>query len=244
MSQETKGFRLNKYIAHCGVCSRRKAAEHVKNGDIKVNGTVELNPSYMVQAEDKVSFEGKVLELEENKVYLLMNKPKMVITSLSDEKGRKTVLDLLKNKMSERVYPVGRLDYNTTGLLVLTNDGDLAKKLSHPSYEVKKLYHVFLDKPITKADQKKILRGLLLEDGIAEVDTLNPVKDTNDTEVMVELHQGKNRIIRRIFAHLDYRVVKLDRVFYAGLTKKDLPRGRFRHLSEREVLMLKHFSNR
>lgn len=244
MSQETKGFRLNKYIAHCGVCSRRKAAEHVKNGDIKVNGTVELNPSYMVQAEDKVSFEGKVLELEENKVYLLMNKPKMVITSLSDEKGRKTVLDLLKNKISERVYPVGRLDYNTTGLLVLTNDGDLAKKLSHPSYEVKKLYHVFLDKPITKADQKKILRGLLLEDGIAEVDTLNPVKDTNDTEVMVELHQGKNRIIRRIFAHLDYRVVKLDRVFYAGLTKKDLPRGRFRHLSEREVLMLKHFSNR
>lgn len=244
MSQDSKGFRLNKYIAHCGVCSRRKAAEHVKNGDIKVNGRVELNPSYMVQAEDKVSFEGKVLELEENKVYLLMNKPKMVITSLSDEKGRKTVLDLLKNKISERVYPVGRLDYNTTGLLVLTNDGDLAKKLSHPSYEVKKLYHVFLDKPITKADQKKILRGLLLEDGIAEVDTLNPVKDTNDTEVMVELHQGKNRIIRRIFAHLDYRVVKLDRVFYAGLTKKDLPRGRFRHLSEREVLMLKHFSNR
>lgn len=244
MDKESKGFRLNKYIAHCGVCSRRKAAEHVKNGEIKVNGKVELNPSYMVQPEDKVTFEGKVLELEENKVYLLMNKPKMVITSLSDEKGRKTVLDLLKNKISERVYPVGRLDYNTTGLLVLTNDGDLAKKLSHPSYEVKKLYHVFLDKPISKSDQQKILRGLLLEDGIAEVDTLNPVKDTNETEVMVELHQGKNRIIRRIFAHLDYRVVKLDRVFYAGLTKKDLPRGRFRHLSEQEILMLKHFSNR
>lgn len=244
MEQDSIGFRLNKYIAHCGVCSRRKAAEYVKNGEIKVNGHVELNPSYMVQPEDKVSFGEKVLELEAKKVYLLINKPKMVITSLSDEKGRKTVLDLLRNKISERVYPVGRLDYNTTGLLVLTNDGDLAKKLSHPSYEIKKLYHVSLDKPITKIDQKKILRGLFLEDGIAEVDTLHPVKDTRETEVMIELHQGKNRIIRRIFAHLGYRVVKLDRVYYAGLTKKDLPRGRFRHLSEQEVLMLKHFSNR
>lgn len=235
--------RLNKYIAHCGVCSRRKAADLVKAGQILVNGNVELNPSYMVKPEDQVTYQGKVLEVEENKVYLLMNKPKMVITSLADEKGRRTVIDLLRNKIQERVYPVGRLDYNTTGLLVLTNDGALASKLAHPSYEVKKLYHVTLDKPVLETDLEKIKKGLILEDGIALVDEAHFVPQKTD-EVMLEIHQGKNRIVRRIFEHLDYRVIRLDRVFYAGLTKKDLPRGFFRRLTAQEVIMLKHFSKR
>ena len=234
--------RLNKYIAHCGICSRRKAADLVKNGLIKVNGEVELNPSYMVRSEDKVSYQGKMIEREVNKIYILLNKAKKTVSTLSDEKGRRTVIDSLGGKIKERIYPVGRLDYMTTGLLVLTNDGDLATKLAHPSYEVKKLYHVTLDKPISEADAKKVEAGLLLEDGLAEVDSARIIKGRDNLEIMVQLHQGKNRIIRRIFEHIGHEVVRLDRVYYAGLTKKDLPRGWHRHLTEKEIIMLKHFA--
>ncbi len=234
--------RLNKYIAHCGICSRRKAADLVKNGLIKVNGEVELNPSYMVTPEDKVSYQGKVIEREVNRIYILLNKAKKTVSTVSDEKGRRTVIDSLGGKIKERIYPVGRLDYMTTGLLVLTNDGDLATKLAHPSYEVKKLYHVTLDKPISEADAKKVEAGLLLEDGLAEVDSARIIKDKGNLEIMVQLHQGKNRIIRRIFEYIGYEVVRLDRVYYAGLTKKDLPRGWHRHLTEKEIIMLKHFA--
>lgn len=241
MEEERKGTRLNKYIAHCGVCSRRNASDLVKKGLIKVNGNIEENPSYMVKEADEVSYNGKVISLEENKVYILMNKPKKVVTTLSDEKDRRTVIDTLGGKIKERIYPVGRLDYMTTGLLLLTNDGDLASKLAHPSYEVKKLYHVTIDKPINAEDVAKIEKGLLLEDGLAIVDSAKILKDKENMELMIQLHQGKNRIIRRIFEHLEYRVTRLDRVYYAGLTKKDLPRGWHRHLTEKEVIMLKHF---
>lgn len=240
--EEREGIRLNKFIAHSGLCSRRKAADLVKAKKITVNGEIEENPSYMVQPDDKVVHDGKLLKVEENKVYILLNKPKKVVTTLSDEKGRRTVIDLLGGKVKERVYPVGRLDYMTTGLLVLTNDGDLAKKLSHPSHEVRKLYHVGIDKPINAEDVRKIEKGLLLEDGLAEVDSAKIIEGREDKELMIKLHQGKNRIIRRIFEHLGYRVIKLDRVNYAGLTKKDLPRGWNRKLTEQEIIMLKHFN--
>ena len=242
MEEKREGIRLNKFIAHSGLCSRRKAADLVKAGLIKVNGVVEENPSYMVQDEDEVIHDEKILKVEENKVYILMNKPKRVVTTVKDEKDRRTVIDLLGGKVRERVYPVGRLDYMTTGLIVLTNDGDLAKKLSHPSHEVRKLYHVGLDKPINNADITKIEKGLLLEDGLAEVDSAKIIAGRENLEVMIQLHQGKNRIIRRIFEHLGYTVVKLDRVNYAGLTKKDLPRGWNRRLTEKELIMLKHFN--
>lgn len=237
---EESTTRLNKFIAHCGVCSRREAADLVKQGHILVNGKVETNPSYMVQAIDHVSYQGKKLKKAFVKVYLLMNKPKNVITTLNDERGRKTVYDLVKMDIPERVYPVGRLDRNTTGLLLLTNDGDLAQKLSHPSHRIKKLYHVSLDKHLTKRDFEQILAGISLDDGIAEVDSLAYANDKRD-EVGIEIHSGKNRIVRRIFEKLGYEVLKLDRVLFAGLTKKNLPRGRYRHLTDQEVIQLKHF---
>jgi 23S rRNA pseudouridine2605 synthase len=171
-----------------------------------------------------------------------MNKPKGFLTTVSDDRGRKTVMELLKGKVEERIFPVGRLDRATTGLLLLTNDGDLAKTLSHPSHKVKKVYHVVLDKPLAKVDLEKIRNGLELEDGLAPVDGVDYVKDTSKNEVGIELHIGRNRIVRRIFEHLGYEVVRLDRVYYAGLTKKDLPRGFFRDLTEKEVIMLKHFT--
>jgi len=237
---EASTTRLNKFIAHCGVCSRREAADLVKQGHILVNGKVETNPSYMVQSIDQVSYQGKKLKKAFVKVYLLMNKPKNVITTLNDERGRKTVYDLIKMDIPERVYPVGRLDRNTTGLLLLTNDGDLAQKLSHPSHRIKKLYHVSLDKHLTKRDFEQILAGIPLDDGIAEVDSLAYANDKRD-EVGIEIHSGKNRIVRRIFEKLGYEVLKLDRVLFAGLTKKNLPRGRYRHLTDQEVIQLKHF---
>ena len=234
-------MRLNKFIAHAGICARRQAAELVKQGQVKVNGKVELSPAYLVQPGDKVAYKGKTLRLEEKKVYILMNKPKDVITTVSDEKGRKTVLDLLRDKVDERVFPVGRLDRMTTGLLLLTNDGDLAQRLSHPSFKVKKIYYVVLDKILPEPDLERIRKGLKLEDGLAKVDGIAYVGEKKN-EIGIELHIGRNRIIRRIFEHLGYQVVKLDRTYYAGLTKKDLPRGRFRHLTEKEIIMLKHFT--
>lgn len=233
-------MRLNKYIAHCGICARRQAAEYVKDGLVTVNGQVETNPGYLVQPKDQVAFRGQPLRLEEKKVYILMNKPKDVITTASDEKGRKTVLDLIGKKIKERIFPVGRLDRSTTGLLLLTNDGDLAKKLSHPSHKVQKVYHVTLNKPLHADDLERIRKGIELEDGPAQVDSLHYAGERKD-EVEIGLHIGKNRIVRRIFEHLGYEVVKLDRTYYAGLTKKDIGRGHFRHLTEKEVIMLKHF---
>jgi len=234
-------MRLNKYIAHAGVCSRRKAGDLVKAGKIKVNGTVEINPAYEVQENDKVQFGGKVLKVSAKKIYILMNKPKNVVTTTSDEKGRKTVMDIVQKKYTERIYPVGRLDRNTVGLLLITNDGDLAKKLSHPSHKVRKRYHVILDKEVTAEHLKMIKKGLILDDGKAEVDDIDWIIGSDNDEIGIEIHIGKNRIVRRIFEHLGYQVKKLDRVFYAGLTKKDLPRGWFRELKPKEVIMLKHF---
>jgi 23S rRNA pseudouridine2605 synthase len=242
MSTESPdSYRLNKYIAHSGLCSRRQAAEWVKKGLIEVNGVVESNPGTIVGPKDVVKYKGEQLSPETVKVYLLMNKPKDVLTTAKDDRGRKTVLDMLKGKVEQRVYPVGRLDRNTTGLLILTNDGDLAKKLAHPSFEVKKIYHAFLDKEVTDEDLEKLRKGLVLDDGPIVPDKINRVQGAGLNEIGVEIHSGRNRIVRRMFESLGYRVIKLDRVYFAGLTKKDLPRGRTRHLTEREVIMLKHF---
>jgi 23S rRNA pseudouridine2605 synthase len=235
-------MRLNKYVAHAGICSRRKAADLVKAGEVSVNGEVEKNPAYEVQDKDVISYQGKEIKLEQNKVYLLLNKPKNYVTTLSDERDRKTVMDLVRNKVKERIYPVGRLDRMTTGLLLLTNDGDLAKKLTHPSHGVKKIYQVLLDRDVDQIDIEKIRDGFELEDGEVEVDNISYVKGEGKNTIGVEIHMGKNRIVRRIFEHFDYRVIKLDRVYFGGLTKKDLPRGFTRPLSEQEIVMLKHFS--
>ncbi len=239
--EASEGMRLNKYIAHCGICSRRKAAEFIKDGLVKVNDKVVAEIGYRVLETDQVKFQNKIVTPEVNRVYLLMNKPKDTVTTLKDERGRKTVMDLVANTVKERIYPVGRLDRATTGLLLLTNDGELAKKLSHPSHNIKKIYHVFLDQDVAPEDIKKIANGLQLEDGPIKVDGVSYVQGKGKQEVGVEIHSGRNRIVRRIFEHLKYRVKKLDRVYYAGLTKKDLPRGRFRFLTEKEVIMLKHF---
>ncbi|MEM9991451.1 MAG: pseudouridine synthase [Bacteroidota bacterium] len=236
-----EGMRLNKYIAHCGICSRRQAADLVKAGKIQVNGAVQLEPWYQMQADDRVTYQGKHLQPETQHVYILMNKPKNTITTVSDERGRKTVMDVIGDKVTERIFPVGRLDRATVGLLLLTNDGGLAQKLAHPSYTVQKVYQVRLDKEVDEAHLQAIRTGITLEDGFVPVDKAHYVQGTRQ-EVMVEIHIGRNRIVRRIFEHFGYEVVKLDRTYYAGLTKKDLPRGQFRHLTEREVIMLKHFT--
>ncbi len=234
-------MRLNKYIAHSGICSRRKAGDLVKAGEVKVNGALEINPAYEVQKDDVVIYKGKKVVPEKKMVYILMNKPKNVVTTTSDEKARKTVLDIVQKKVKQRIYPVGRLDRNTVGLLLLTNDGDLAKKLTHPSHGVKKRYHVVLNKVVTEAHMKAIKKGLKLNDGIATVDDLDWIIGSDNSEVGIEIHMGKNRIVRRIFESLGYTVEKLDRVYYGGLTKKDLPRGWFRPLKTKEIVMLKHF---
>lgn len=233
-------MRLNKFVAHCGICARRQAAEYVKKGMVKVNGEKQIDPSYLVQEEDQVEFNGKSIKLEERKVYILMNKPKNTITTSSDEKGRRTVLDLVGKEVTERIFPVGRLDRMTTGLLLITNDGDLAKKLSHPSHEIAKVYQAELDNPVSKKDLEAIREGVKLEDGLAPVDWAE-YAEGDKNQVVMELHIGRNRIVRRIFEHLGYQVLRLDRTFYAGLTKKDIPRGRYRHLTEPEIVKLKHF---
>ncbi len=232
--------RLNKFIAHAGVCSRRKAAELVKKGAIRVNGEVVREPFYEVKKRDRVEYKGKLLKPENRKVYILLNKPRGLITTLKDERGRKTVMDIFRGKIKERIYPVGRLDRDTSGLLLFTNDGELAQKLSHPRHKVKKAYQVVLDKPLTKNDLIKIGEGVELEDGRAEVDEIGYVKGKGKDEIGLVLHSGKNRVVRRIFESLGYEVKRLDRTYYANLTKKDLPRGRFRHLTPKEVVMLKH----
>ncbi|HWB63060.1 MAG TPA: pseudouridine synthase [Chitinophagales bacterium] len=244
----TDEIRLNKYLAHAGIASRRNADELIKEGRVKVNGEVVTEMGHKVKPKDKVEFDGKQLNLEK-KYYVLLNKPKDFITTVKDERDRRTVMELLrgvypqiKSKVKPRLYPVGRLDRNTTGVLLVTNDGELAQKLTHPSSQVRKVYHVILDEKLKKEDFDKIAEGgVVLEDGIAEVDEIAYPNPKNRAEVGVEIHTGKNRFIRRLFESLGYEVVKLDRVFFAGLTKKDLPRGRWRFLNEEEVRLLKHF---
>ena len=230
-------MRLNKYIANSGVCSRREADKLIEQGEITVNGNVVQEMGFQVQTKDVVKYNGKSLR-PEKLVYILLNKPKGFITTTSDPEGRKTVMELVKNACEEQIFPVGRLDRATTGLLLFTNDGDMAKKLTHPSSNIKKIYQVTLDKPLTKSDAAAIMEGFDLEDGAVTVDDL-AILDPNNTVVGVEIHMGRNRIVRRIFEHFGYRVEKLDRAVFAGLTKKDLPRGKWRFLSEKEVRWLK-----
>jgi 23S rRNA pseudouridine2605 synthase len=233
------GIRLNRYIANAGICSRREADELIAAGEIKVNGEVVTEMGYKVDPSDTVQYGRKTLNREKT-VYVLLNKPKDFITTTEDPEGRKTVMDLIKNASKERMFPVGRLDRNTTGLLLFTNDGELAQKLTHPSHKITKIYQVELDKPITKDDLAKVAEGLELEDGKAVVDDVALLGDSNKF-LGIEIHIGRNRIVRRIFEHLGYEVVSLDRVQYASLTKKDLPRGDWRFLSEKEVVRLKYF---
>lgn len=232
---------LNKYLAHCGVCSRRDAAELIKQGQVKVNEDVVTEPGYKMIEGDHVTVNGKKVHIAKNLVYILLNKPKDYITTTDDPKNRKTVLDIIKNATPERVYPVGRLDRNTTGVLLITNDGELAQKLTHPSNGVKKIYSVSLDKPLAKADFDRILKGVVLEDGAAPVDVLAYSDLKDKTQVGVEIHSGRNRIVRRIFESLNYRVKNLDRVMFAGLTKKNIERGKYRFLNEKEIRNLKFF---
>ncbi len=240
-AEEVIGMRLNKYVAHSGVCSRRQAAEHVKAGKVSVNGKVQIDPSYQIKKGDRVSFEGKPIKPETDFVYVLLNKPRGYLTTVSDDRGRRTVMDILGDSIEQRVFPVGRLDRDTTGLLLLTNDGDLAKRLMHPSHKVAKVYKATLDKAVTKADVERLGTGLTLEDGPAPVNWVNYPDQKKKQVVALEIHHGRNRIVRRMFEHLGYTVDKLDRTYLAGLTKKDLPRGYFRYLSEKEIIMLRHF---
>ncbi|MFM6993750.1 MAG: pseudouridine synthase [Sediminibacterium sp.] len=230
---------LNKFIAHAGTCGRREAAELVKSGHITVNGDTVLEPGYKVQYKDVVRLKGKVLKLQVTPVYILLNKPKDYICTANDPEGRKTVLDIIKNATTQRMFPVGRLDRNTTGVLILTNDGDLAQKLTHPSYEIKKIYEVTLDKPVTKADLETIATGIELEDGFIAADAVSYLSNTAKNVIGIEIHSGRNRIVRRIFEHLGYDVRHLDRVMFANLTKKNVDRGKWRFLAEKEVRTLK-----
>jgi len=234
---------LNKYIAHSGLCSRRKAVDFVKEGKVTVNGELITEPAFKVTAKDEVAINNRKINIQKNLVYILLNKPKGYITTTDDPEGRKTVMELIQDATTEeqRVYPVGRLDRNTSGLLLLTNDGELAQKLAHPKHNIKKIYHVGLNKPLTKAHFENILQGVTLEDGVANVDALGYVEAGDKTQVGIEIHSGKNRIVRRIFEHLEYEVEKLDRVTYAGLTKKNINRGKWRFLTEKEIILLKHF---
>jgi 23S rRNA pseudouridine2605 synthase len=236
---ETELMPLNKFIAHCGVCSRRDAAELVKAGKVRVNNETITEPGHRVSAKDQVYVNGKKISLAKNLIYILLNKPKDYITTTDDPQKRKTVLDLIKIK--ERIYPVGRLDRNTSGVLLLTNDGELSQKLTHPSHEVKKVYHVTINRPLDKKDFDKILKGVTLEDGPASVDVLAYADIKDKTQLGVEIHSGRNRIVRRIFEHLGYDVKNLDRVLFAGLTKKNVERGKWRFLTEKEVRELKYF---
>lgn len=234
----TKPLRLNKFLANAGICSRREADEYIQAGVISVNGEIVTEMGVKVLLTDKIMFHDQTVH-SERKVYLLLNKPKDCVTTSEDTHDRLTVLDLVKNACSERIYPVGRLDRNTTGVLLLTNDGDLASKLTHPKYDKKKIYHIALDKPLEEADFKAIMAGVPLDDGTIAADALEFVKEGDLKQVGIEIHSGQNRVVRRIFEKLGYKVIRLDRVFFAGLTKKNLPRGKYRFLSEREISMLK-----
>ena len=231
--------RLNKYLSNAGVCSRREADVLIQTGVVSVNGEIITELGYKIKKGDKVQYDGETINAE-TKRYVLLNKPKGFITTMDDPLGRKTVMGLVINACKERIYPVGRLDRDTTGLLLFTNDGDMAKKLTHPRYEATKIYHVETDKPVQKEHLELLMRGIELEDGRIQADKAEYVTDGKSArEVGIEIHSGKNRIVRRMFEKLGYEVVKLDRVQFASLTKKDLPRGYYRHLTEKEVSFLK-----
>lgn len=236
--QGDEAVRLNRFIANSGICSRREADQLIADGLVKVNGKVVTVMGTKVGLKDEVTYNGKKLQGEQ-KVYLLLNKPKNYITSVKDEFERSTVMDLIKNACSERIYPVGRLDRNTTGLLLFTNDGDLTKKLTHPKFEKKKIYHVVLNRSVSLSDMEKLLQGVTLDDGFIKPDAVSYASKDNNKEIGLEIHSGRNRIVRRIFEHLGFEVERLDRVYFAGLTKKDLPRGKWRFLDEKEIAMLK-----
>lgn len=233
---------LNKYLAHCGVASRRETVEIISNGLVKVNGIVEMTPGYKVQPTDEVIYNGKKCFVSKNLQYILLNKPKDFITTTDDPLGRKTVLQLIQKATTERVYPIGRLDRNTSGVLLLTNDGDLTQQLSHPSFEIKKIYEVRLDKNLTKEHFDDIWKGLVLEDGVIMVDGLAYADAKDKSIIGIEIHSGRNRVVRRIFESLGYVVKGLDRVMYAGLTKKNVERGKWRHLAEKEIRVLKYMN--
>ena len=234
-------IRLNRYIANAGICSRRKADELIEAGVITVNGEVVAELGSKVDpAKDEVRYNGERLR-REKMVYVLLNKPKDYITTTDDPQERRTVMQLVAKATRERIYPVGRLDRNTTGLLLLTNDGNLAEKLSHPRNNIAKIYNVELNKNLTQGDLNKITFGIELEDGFVKPDAVSYVQGGSKREIGIQIHSGKNRIVRRIFEHLGYDVIRLDRVVYANLTKKDLPRGRWRYLEEKEIIQLKHF---
>ncbi len=236
--QPSTKMRLNRFISISGVCSRREADELIKRGDIKVNGKVITEMGVTLNKGDVVEYEGRVLKAEK-KVYVLLNKPKDTVTTMDDPEERHTVMDLVEDAGEERIYPVGRLDRNTTGVLLLTNDGELAEKLTHPRYEVRKIYHVYLDKNVEERDMQQMLYGIMLEDGPIRVDDVRYVDPNDRKQVGVQIHSGRNRIVRRIFESLGYNVEKLDRVYFAGLTKLNLPRGRWRYLNDTEITKLK-----
>ncbi|MDE3185413.1 MAG: rRNA pseudouridine synthase [Bacteroidota bacterium] len=233
---------LNKYLAHCGVTSRRDAVQLIIDGKVAVNKKIVTQPAFKVNEKDEVIYNGKKLFVTKNLVYILLNKPKDYITTTDDPQNRKTVLQLTKNATDQRIYPIGRLDRNTSGVLLLTNDGALTQELTHPSFNVKKVYEVKLDKPLTKVDFEKILNGIKLEDGEIFADSLAYADSKDKSVIGIELHSGRNRIVRRIFEHLGYDVKGLDRVMYANLTKKNVERGKWRYLGEKEIRLLKYMN--
>ncbi len=233
--------RLNKFMANAGVCSRREADELITKGLVKVNGEVVTELGVKITAKDTVEYNDKIVT-SERKIYILLNKPKDCVTTSDDPNGRKTVMDIVKGACEERIYPVGRLDRNTTGVLLLTNDGDLASKLTHPKFVKKKIYQVWTDKPISEEDMQHIADGVELDDGPIHADAVSYVSPTDRKQAGIEIHSGRNRVVRRIFESLGYHVVKLDRVYFAGLTKKNLPRGRWRYHTQEEVNFLKQNS--
>lgn len=234
----TGEIRLNRFISNAGICSRRDADKLIAQGEVLVNGKLVTELGTKVRKSDVVVYKGKPLDVEK-KIYLLLNKPRGYVTTLDDPHAEHTVMELISQACEERIYPVGRLDKETSGVLLFTNDGDLAKKLTHPSYEKKKIYHVFLTKEFSEEHLEQLRKGIDLEDGLIAADTINYADPVDRTQVGIEIHSGRNRIVRRIFEHLGYQVARLDRVVFAGLTKKNLPRGKWRFLTPREVGFLK-----
>ncbi len=234
---DADGIRLNKFISNSGICSRREADTYIEHGSVTVNGKLVTEMGYKVKSGDEVRFDGTLISPEEKR-YVLLNKPKNYITTMDDDRGRKTVMDLVENATKERIYPVGRLDRMTTGLLLFTNDGELAKKLTHPKHNVRKLYHASLDRKLDLKDLDKLRGDVIIEGRKVFIDAVSYVEGQNKTEIGIEIHSGRNRIVRKIFEHVGYKVVKLDRVIFAGLTKKNLPRGRWRELTKQEVINL------
>lgn len=231
------GIRLNKFISNSGICSRREADTYIEHGSVTVNGKLVTEMGYKVKSGDEVRFDGSLIS-PEKKRYVLLNKPKNYITTMDDDRGRKTVMDLVQNATGERIYPVGRLDRMTTGLLLFTNDGDLAKKLTHPKHHIRKLYHASLDRKLDLKDLERLRGDVIIEGRKVFIDAVSYVEGQNRTEVGIEIHSGRNRIVRKIFEHVGYKVTKLDRVIFAELTKKNLPRGRWRELTKQEIFNL------